>query len=858
MSTSKGKGWVSALAPVIGMVAGVMVVAGIYLLDPAAIDFGFALDAGRTWLVGVYLIAAGFAFAYVLAWPKGIESGSITVDLLANFLIGEISHFVYGGISLAIGGQALFASPPNFWAAALLVPGLLSMTIALSDNKDKKEEAADEEGDATSPESGQVNFGATTLFLIMYGAIYAAYMFAAFVWIGLAFWLYYTLKAVILDGAAFDTTAAGASLWTVVVNALPTAAPLAIVIALVVVGIGVIGVLFQWLSQRGSPDGNRELSEAEIAYIDASAETVGAYSKAQGYDRNVWVIQAFGLVTVLGALGIGAAIAVFGSAIFMPPPAGPSFPIELRPGGFSAVGWIFVAIFLSPLPNSILSRLSRRYSERAGWVAIGVKNDYFSLKGKLTTFVRARWLSTATPINPGAFLHVANLSFERFFYVPAVALVAATLFFTHRDLNAVHSLTAEQIEVVNYWTLARERFSYGDVRQVELRCFLTGKGKTTEAYELQFKDGRTLNIFKKQAVVEAQLEAYEAVDAKLVALGVPFAPGPHQGLFKGDERGYDPACVETLVQEFPEALRDRVRRLFHLDDLKAVEDIWPWEPDIAEARSAADKYDVPKAVALYTKAIASGRLSGHLLAVAYKGRGQARDDYEVAFGIRDAHMALALGDYRKAREIEPTVQIYRDEASVLIALGAYDDAKGVYRKALDIERPKPHWSLIGLARVERIQGHYDAAMKHLDEVLRMWGEGNASMPIFYHRAWVLYLKNDDAGVVDAITHGLVYQPDYPGAFNRRACSQARLGNFAKAKEDMAQALKLAHAPPLNEAWEKTPYAAAVYGDFERDRVTIDAMAAGTASEEQRATLCADSWDYGEKLRTRSPLLPLPG
>lgn len=856
-SGSGGMAWLNPLKPAVFATAAVMIVAGIYLLDPRVIDLGFALNAERTGLVGVFLIVAGSALVFKLAWPNGLSSGSVTADLLITFLLGQMALLALGFIQVAIGGQALFATPLNFWAAALIVPGLLCLALGFSEEGDAKEGPDSEEGaNATEPESGQVDLGATTRFNLVYGAIYGAYMFAFFIWIAVGFWLYYSLESVILDGATLDASTAVTSLWTAVVKSLPTALPLAIVVTVIIVAAGFIGVLFQWLSQGGAPDANRDLSAAEVAFIDTSAETVTAYAKAQGYDRNVWVMQVFGLVAVLAAIGVGA-IAMFAViATQETVPANSSFPIELKPGGASAIIGFFAFIMLGVVPNSILSRLSQRYSERAGWVAIGIEKEYFSLTGKLTAFVRARRFSIATPINPGEFLHAANLSVERYFYVPAAVVALIALFLYHRDRNAVDILMADAIEIADYWTLARERYGYGDVERVKVRCFLTDKGETVEYYELHLRGGRTLDIYKEENVA-AQLEAYLTVDAKLIALGVPFVPGGHGGWFKSDERGYDADCVEKVAESFSEELRPKVRRLFHLDEFRAVEDIWPWDAELAQGRTAGARYEVERAVALYTKAIASGRLTEHLLAVAYRGRGHARDNYEYAHGMRDGEMLLALRDYQKAREIEPTLDIYRDEAWALAALGAYDDATAAYRKALELDKPKPHWSLIGLARVERIQGRYDAAMRYLDQVLQVWGEGNASMPIYYNQAHALFLKNDNAGVVDAITKGLAYQTDHSDAFRFRACAHARLGEFVKAKADIAQAIKLAHAPPIDEAWAKTPLAKAFYAEYERDRAMIDAMAAGTASDADRATLCTDIWNYGLALRTRSSLLP-PG
>ena len=861
MSKVSGTGWLSTFAPAIGVIAGMMVVTGIYLLDPSQIDLGCALNAKRTWPVGAFLIAAGAALAFKLMRPKGIDSGSVSFDLFLSFVLGDISHFAYGFIAAGIGAQALFGAPANYWAALLLVPGLLSLAIAFSDDDegtddDAVDAAEESEGNPTASESGKADLRGTAWASVIAGGFLALYLFAFMTWMFFAFWFYAQLKQSIIDGETAD--AASVPLWAAVVNALPTLVPLGIGLALFLVAIMFIAMVVPWPSRRTTPASNRGLSAAETAYVDASVKAVRAYARVQGYDRTTWIVSAFSFASVMIMIGVGAAAMFAGIAMLEAPADHASFPLEIKPGGVSAIIGFFAFILAGILPSSILARLSRHYSERAAWVSLRASKYTNMLSDKLISFVRSRRLSTATPINPGEFLHALNLSVERYFYVSAAVVTAAALFLLHRDLNAVDVLTADAIEVTDYWTLAKERYTYGDVRQVELRCFLTDKGEPVEAYVLHFRDGQKLDVYKKQAVVERQLKAYEAVDAKLAALGVPFVPGAHQGLFKSDVRGYDHDCVETLAASFPEELKAHVRQLFHLDDMRAVEDIWPWDDELAQAWRAADKYEVDKAVALYTKAIASGRLTGHLLAVAYFGRAEARDNYEVAYGIRDAEMILALRDYQRARDIEPMVRTYRWEGSAYIALGAYDEAKAAYRRALELDKPKPHWSLIGLARVERIQGHYDAAMKQLDELLRVWGEDNASMPIYFHRAYALYLKKDFAGAADAITKGLAYQTDYADAYQLRACATAQLGDFTKAKADIAQAIKLAHAPPINEAWEKTPQAKAYFAQFERDRTIIEAMEAGSAGAAEQATLCTDNWNYGEELRQRSPLLPAGG
>jgi tetratricopeptide (TPR) repeat protein len=756
----------------------------------------------------------------------------------------------------------LFGSPPNFWVAALLVPGALSIVLAfasIGENASDKTDAGDggdaeteEAPDATTPDSGKLYGNATLRFSFIYALYYTVAMLTFMVWMWAGYWLYFRLDEAIFAGETLDGASAVASLSEAWRRLWPIAVALSGVIAVMMFLLTAGGPFLQWISQRGVPDANRDLSSAEAKFIDKSAERVRAYAQAQRYDRNVLAFQGFSLIAVFASSGavIGLLVLIAGS---LAPKTRASFPVVLD-SNLSAILWVFVGIFLCPLLHSILTRASRSYSERSGWVAIGEKNDYFTLTGKLTSFVRQRRLSATNEINPGAFLHAANLSFERYFYVPAAVLAAVAAFFSHRDYASADTITAEHFEVVDYWTLEQRRYTYGDVKEVAIRCSFGDKEGTIEGYRLQFDDGSDLDIYDNTKVGD-QLAAYTAVDEKLRALGVPFVPAARGGWGRDGEAGFDADCVTQIAKAFPAERADAVRRLFHVETLRAAGQIWPWDAELAAAWLAGDSYDVQTAVALYTKAIASGRLKGHMLAVAYTGRGDAREIYEIHHGVRDAEMLLALRDYQKASTLEPTTSRYRDEALAYAALGAYDEALSAYKKALELDRPKPYWSLIGLARIERARGRYDEALRHLDQVLRVWGEDDVSMALYYQRARVLYLKGDDAGVVEAITKGLAHDAADASALRYRACAQARLGAFAKAKADIAQTIKLAHAPPTDPAWARTPQAAAYYAAFDADRALIDAMAAGTATGDAKAKLCAENWQYRDTPRARSPLLP---
>jgi tetratricopeptide (TPR) repeat protein len=176
---------------------------------------------------------------------------------------------------------------------------------------------------------------------------------------------------------------------------------------------------------------------------------------------------------------------------------------------------------------------------------------------------------------------------------------------------------------------------------------------------------------------------------------------------------------------------------------------------------------------------------------------------------------------------------------------------------MPIEKPDPHWSLIGLARVQRILGHYDEAMKYLDQALRLVEAEGGTMPVYYHRGRVFYLAGKFAEAADAFTKGIPIQPDYAWARKFRACAYAQLGDHAKAVADAEEAIKLFNAAPIDDAWRKTPYGQAIAKDFAANVAAIKAMKEGKDVEANRALLCKSAWNEGEEKRDRSPLLPPP-
>ncbi len=254
MSGAGRTNWMNVLAPVIGLVAGVTFVAGVYLLDPGAIDLGFALDAKRTWLVGAFLIGAGSALAFKLARPDGPKTGNLVLNLLLTLILGSLSHFVWGAIGVVLGAEALLARPPvNDWAALLLVPGLLSLVIAFGNDGSSTEAAEDDpdedEADALA-EYGDRPFFEIAWASLLVGGILAAFVFAFGIAAALGFALYKCLRAVIFEAATIDGATAAATALQTVVDTLPSTARLCLTIGAGAAALVFVISLSVWLWQK--------------------------------------------------------------------------------------------------------------------------------------------------------------------------------------------------------------------------------------------------------------------------------------------------------------------------------------------------------------------------------------------------------------------------------------------------------------------------------------------------------------------------------------------------------------------------------------------------------------------------------
>lgn len=257
------------------------------------------------------------------------------------------------------------------------------------------------------------------------------------------------------------------------------------------------------------------------------------------------------------------------------------------------------------------------------------------------------------------------------------------------------------------------------------------------------------------------------------------------------------------------------------------------------------------------RALTDQGLEPALRALALKTRGHALTD--TIWSTRqdpteddDRRFLRALEDFRAWAAIEPD----NPEAQSAIAftlrdLGAYEEALEIFR---EYQRRWPDDPINGATRIAstyRILGKYHESLAALDELVAREGP-QQGMKFHYHRGSTLNFLGRYEEAVAEFTEGLETQPDYPGAFHRRACAYARLGKLEKALADRRRAdaewvIIWQDMPATPATRHDRQWAAGVAAALE------SAIAAG--SKEPMAAPCEGDWHYGEKKRERSRLLP---
>ena len=290
-----------------------------------------------------------------------------------------------------------------------------------------------------------------------------------------------------------------------------------------------------------------------------------------------------------------------------------------------------------------------------------------------------------------------------------------------------------------------------------------------------------------------------------------------------------------------------------------VDRLEPWEQtEFALGRGVAyaGSGNSEKARPLLDQALREPDLVAPLKVLALKARSGLIEDDGMsrwpAGDERDRALIAALDDARAWQQIASgDVDAARAVAWELSLLGAYDEALAVYNDMMKQWPNENYLTLRRIAALHRDNGNPALALDDLAKLAAIEGQAD-SMPYRYHRAWTLSEMGRWDEAISELTVGLTFQPDYDGAFWRRACAYAAPGRLQEALDDFKTAMKIRNdymqgfASTPGTQFDEKRYA-------EVQQALTDALRKG--GHRKITGLCKGYWNWGDEPRQRSKLLP---
>ncbi len=158
---------------------------------------------------------------------------------------------------------------------------------------------------------------------------------------------------------------------------------------------------------------------------------------------------------------------------------------------------------------------------------------------------------------------------------------------------------------------------------------------------------------------------------------------------------------------------------------------------------------------------------------------------------KDYLLVRASEAYEEAAKFRrDDLSLLTSRASVLVRLGAYEDALALLRPILKTSGEMHFRAGIMTAEVLRSLGRHAEALRVLDEVGER-DEDILGMMYFYHRGWTLLLLDRNAEAAAAFSDGLKSQRSWPWVYMGRACASHSLGDDVAALSDLRTAVQFA-------------------------------------------------------------------
>jgi hypothetical protein len=554
--TPQGLRWIDAVAVLDAAVGAVLLVAGVYLIEPGIADLGFYLEADRYVLAGAVLVYAGLVLGYAGVFGLGGVTG--VAGATANVAFGTIARFCVAALMLTFAVRAALAGLPAAWIVGPAIPGLLAL-FSLRFASIAKARASTTAVTAITADTGKS----------------APFVLSAFAWdavrLGVAtcagvFLLGCALAAYILLDRAFiadrpiNLAVAVTAIWR-------TLGPVVLVVAEILVLVFVFLGTLNWVSERrrrrGGSEVERDLGADELNFASACVTQIREYVAARDLaglahrasSASVWLVLAAVAFAVWVMLEAERLI----GAVYAPSVDGWSLYLIEWPD--AAVVALVAIVSAAIVPHALAKLIWPRVAEASGALMLKADRADGGLDREIVKRVRDRSLAPGVAFDAGELMRVWGITTAVIALVWNALIAAGVVLWWPHDRARDTLYTDQGIETGDFWTMERGVYPYAAVQAVHLTCAYDG---AQVGYAIELPDGLRRDVLMLRRFA-SRLDDAVLIDTKLRAAGVPFQFALPEQASVSREGVVSRWCVLALTEGADEETRAKIEQVFHLD-----------------------------------------------------------------------------------------------------------------------------------------------------------------------------------------------------------------------------------------------------------------------------------------------------
>jgi hypothetical protein len=553
----QGLRWADVVAALDAAMGAVLLIAGIYLIEPASIDLGLYVEADRYRLAGFVLTYAGLVFTYagLLGFSPAADG---FVARVAGAMFGTLALACVATMMLTFAARAALADLPLLWIALPAGVGLLallSVPFALVGRSQAPVPVTDHGISADTGKSAPFVFSAYLRSAVTFVVAIGLSLFM----LGLALVAYILLDRAFIDGRTISLTVAAAVVGRSLVPMMALILQLMVVVAF-------FGGVAGWLRERRrvlNKDGlERDLSAEEISFAAACVQQVRDYVSSRGLadaarraqSISLWFVVGLGLLTLWLLWDMQQVLAQIYA------PASEAWQLYVIDGAPTGIAALLVVISLSFVPHAVLKLVSRGAAEASGAGMLKAARGAGELEAEIVKRVRDRSLAPGMSFDAGELMRVWGITTAVIALVWNALLLGGVAVWWPHERARDTLFTEETIETGDFWTTERTAHRYADLLAAYPEC----SAGDDIGYQIALPGDVTRALLKQRGLL-GMLDDLVKIDGKLRAANVPFIfalPGAESSM--GDV--VDRMCVVRLTKDMDEATRAKVEQVLHLDE----------------------------------------------------------------------------------------------------------------------------------------------------------------------------------------------------------------------------------------------------------------------------------------------------